>query len=123
MAGILNKASMKKRRQFLRKNMPNAEVLLWTKIRRKQILDCRFRRQYSVGAYVLDFYCPEIKLAIEIDGESHCRSSAEEYDKLREDEIKQLGIQFLRFQNTDVYKNINGVLQKIYEKIEKIKST
>ena len=121
MTEILNKASMKKRRQILRKNMPKTEIILWSKIRRKQILDCRFRRQYSVGAYVLDFYCPEMKLAIEIDGDSHCRASAEEYDKLREDEVKQLGIQFLRFQNTDVYKNLNGVLQTIYEKIEELR--
>lgn len=103
--------------------MPRAEVILWSRIRKKQILDCRFRRQYSVGSYVLDFYCPEIKLAIEIDGESHFRSLAEEYDKAREDEIKQVGIQFLRFQNTDVYKNLNRVLQTIYEKVEEIRKT
>jgi very-short-patch-repair endonuclease len=118
MTTIFNKSSMKKRRQVLRRNMPKAEIILWSRIRRKQIDGYRFRRQYSVGSYILDFYCPELKLAIEIDGDSHFHHSAEEYDKYREEEIQQLGVQFIRFQNTEVYKNLNGVLQTIYEKIE-----
>jgi very-short-patch-repair endonuclease len=98
--------------------MPKAEIILWSRIRRKQIEGCRFRRQYSVGPYILDFYCPELKLAIEIDGDSHFQKDANEYDKNREEEIKRLGVQFVRFQNIEVYNNLNGVLQTIYEKIE-----
>ena len=122
MTKVFNKTTLKERRQFLRKNMPKAEVILWSRIRRKQTGGCRFRRQYSVGSYVLDFYCPELKLAIEVDGDSHYRPGADEYDKDREESIRQLGIEFLRFQNTEVYQNLNGVLQTIYEKIELMKS-
>ncbi len=61
-----------------------------------------------------------MKLAIEIDGDSHFHSGAIEYDKQREEEIKMLGIQFLRFQNNEVYKNLNGILQSIYERTELI---
>jgi very-short-patch-repair endonuclease len=102
--------------------MPKAEIILWSRIRRKTIGGYRFRRQYSVGTYVLDFYCPQLKLAIEIDGESHCHSGVEEYDKERENEIKGLGVEFLRFQNDEVYNNLNGVLQNIFQKIESIKN-
>ncbi len=121
MINIFNRSSMKYRRQVFRRNMPKAENILWSRIRLKQIGSYRFRRQYSVGTYVLDFYCPELKLAIEVDGESHFHSDAEEYDKERQEEIKGLGIDFLRFQNDDVYNNLNDVLQIIYEKIESIK--
>ena len=86
---------------------------------------CKFRRQYSVDQYVIDFYCPEFKIAIEIDGDSHFKTGAEDYDKARQEYIESFGIQFLpaspaggRFTNEDVCKNINGVCQKIYEKIE-----
>lgn len=122
MTRIFNKSSMKERRQVLRRNMPEAEVILWSRIRQKQIEGFRFRRQYSVGSYVLDFYCPELKLAIEVDGESHFHHDIEEYDKEREDEIKGLGIQILRFENNEIYKNLYGVLQMIDEKIASIKN-
>jgi len=122
MTRIFNKSSMKERRQVLRRNMPEAEVILWSRIRQKQIEGFRFRRQYSVGSYVLDFYCPELKLAIEVDGESHFHHGIEEYDKEREEEIKGLGIQILRFENNEIYKNLYGVLQMIDEKIASIKN-
>ena len=113
---------MRERRQFLRKNMPQPEIILWSKIRRKQIKGYRFRRQYSVGSYVLDFYCPELQLAIEIDGESHDRADVVEYDRERQEEISQLGITFLRFTNVDIMKNLESVLRKIKEATESQKT-
>jgi very-short-patch-repair endonuclease len=68
MTNIFNRTDEKDKRRKLRNNMTNAEKLLWERIRRRQIRNKRFLRQFSVGKYVIDFYCPEIKLAIEVDG-------------------------------------------------------
>ena len=64
--------------------MPKAEVILWEKLSRKQMHGYKFRRQYGVDQYILDFYCPRLKLAIEIDGDSHFVTGAEDYDKERQ---------------------------------------
>jgi very-short-patch-repair endonuclease len=81
----------------------------------------KFRRQYSVGAFVIDFYCPELKLAIEVDGDSHFQQGAEKRDADRETFIKQYGIKFLRFTNSDVRENLYGVLTQIWETIKRMK--
>jgi very-short-patch-repair endonuclease len=88
---------------------------------RKQMNGFKFRRQYSVNQYVIDFYCPVLKLAVEIDGDSHYRFSSLEYDDKRQKFIESFGIKFLRFTNDDVYNNIDGVLQTIYEYTMKYK--
>jgi very-short-patch-repair endonuclease len=75
----------------------------------------KFRRQYSVNQYVIDFYCPELKLAIEIDGDSHHGYFSEKYDNERQKYIESFGIHFMRFTNEDVCNNIDGVLQMIYK--------
>jgi very-short-patch-repair endonuclease len=97
--------------------MPKSEVLLWTILKNKQMHGERFLRQYSVDQYILDFYCPRLKLAIEVDGDSHYNQSAQEYDKERQNYIETFGIHFLRFTNTDICENIDGVCQTIWEKI------
>jgi len=84
------------------------------------MMNYKFRRQYGVDNYVIDFYCPELKLAIEIDGDSHFVTGAEEYDINRQQHIEQFGIQFMRFTNVDVLNNLAGVLQTISEKIIEI---
>ena len=68
-----NQDSEKEKRQRLRNTMPDAEVILWSRLKGRQILGCKFRRQHSVGPFVMDFYSPEIRLAIELDGDSHYR--------------------------------------------------
>jgi len=98
--------------------MPSAEVILWSRLQRRQIHGCKFRRQYSVGSYILDFYCAELKLAIEIDGDTHFKYGSEEHDRIRQESIERLGVKFLRFTNNDVYANLKNVLQTIYEAIE-----
>ncbi len=82
----------------------------------------RFLRQYGVDQYILDFYCPRLKLAIEVDGDSHFISGAEEYDKTRQVHIEAFGIRFLRFTNADVCENLEGVCQTIFDDIEKCAS-
>jgi very-short-patch-repair endonuclease len=93
--------------------MPQAEVLLWARLKGRQLLGCKFRRQYSVGAFVLDFYSPEIKLGIELDGDSHFREGKREYDTERDAFIGSFGIKIVRFLNADVYENLDGVLEAI----------
>jgi very-short-patch-repair endonuclease len=98
--------------------MPKAEVILWEKLSRKQMHGAKFRRQYSVDQYIIDFYCPRLKLAIEMDGDSHYMINAEQSDKNRQLHIEVYGIKFLRFTNTEIYENLDGVLQVIYNAIE-----
>ncbi len=121
MAKVYNKKGMQSRRRTLRNNMPKSEVILWSKLKNKQILGERFLRQYSVDQYVLDFYCPRLKLAIEVDGDSHFVTGTEEYDKERQEYIEAFGIQFLRFTNEDVCKNVDGACQIVYNTIEELR--
>lgn len=93
--------------------MPEPELLLWSKLRGKGVAGHKFRRQYSVSNFVLDFYCPQQKLAIEIDGATHFTEGAEEYDRERQQVIESYGIRFLRFTNAEVMENIDGVVLKI----------
>ena len=73
-----NKESGKDKRRQLRNTMPAAEVILWSKLKGRQLLGCKFRRQHGIGTFVVDFYSPEIRLAIELDGDSHFRDGARE---------------------------------------------
>ena len=73
MTEFYNRETEKDKRRELRNSMPKAEVLLWMRLKGRQLLGCKFRRQYSIGAFVTDFYSPEIKLGIERDGDSHFR--------------------------------------------------
>ena len=117
MPRIYTKKSMQHRRKALRNNMTQAEQLLWPELRAKK-LGVRFLRQYSISSYVVDFYCPELKLAIEVDGDTHNSPDAIEYDKDRESAIGNLNIKFLRFLNEEVYVDINSVIHKIKNEIE-----
>ncbi len=112
-----NKKTYTERRRFLRSRLSKAEAVMWMYLSRKQVLGYKFRRQYGVDQYVIDFYCPELKLAIEIDGESHIHQGAEEYDYFREEHIKTYGIRFLRFTNDEVLKGLQGVIEKIENEI------
>ncbi|MDP2668791.1 MAG: DUF559 domain-containing protein [bacterium] len=100
MTEIFNKKSESQKRKSLRRNMPESEVILWSQIKNKNIRGLRFRRQVSVGRFVVDFYCPELKLAIEIDGDSHFTIDAVSYDRERQDII-------------EIKKNLSQVLNKI----------
>jgi very-short-patch-repair endonuclease len=115
MTKVFNKANEIYVRRALRKNMPQPERLLWDRLRGKGLNGHKFRRQYSVDKFVLDFYCPQQKLAIEIDGESHFTKEAEEYDKERQMIIESYSIRFLRFTNREVTTNIDGVILRIME--------
>ena len=99
----------------LRKNQTPAEVELWMHIRKKQ-LHVEFHRQVPLVHYIVDFYCHEIGLAIELDGEIHDSQVIE--DGTRQGEIEKHGVQFLRFKNQQVFNNLNFVLEQIKTKVE-----
>lgn len=121
MTKLFNKTSEKLKRRELRTNITKAEAIVWQKLRCKQLENCKFRNQYSVDRFVLDFYSPELKLAIEIDGDSHFQEGATRYDKERQIFIESTGIKFLRFTNNEVYENLNGLLETIVEKIRELR--
>jgi very-short-patch-repair endonuclease len=117
MTKLYNKTSEKDKRQSLRNNMPPAEQLVWARLKGKQVENCKFRRQYSVGAFVVDFYSVEIKLAIEIDGDSHFTDGAEVADIERQSLIESSGIRFLRFTNRQVYEELDAVIEAISQMV------
>ena len=100
----------------LRKNSTYSERVLWKYLRRKQIKDYDFDRQKPIDKYIVDFFCNELMLAIEVDGDSH--NEKQEYDKKRQDTLEELGVCFLRFDGNEVIKNTEGVLQVILDWIE-----
>jgi len=105
-------------RQKLRRDSPPAERLLWSRLRRKQLNGYKFRRQYGIEEYVVDFYCPEARLVVEIDGPTHFNDVAEQWDPVRQQGIEKLGITVLRFTNDEVYQNMDGVLTRILEQLD-----
>jgi type I restriction enzyme R subunit len=98
----------------LRKNQTDAEALLWQLLRNRQIQDCKFRRQHPVEPYILDFYCHDKKLAIELDGGQHNTDDGKESDEKRTEYLNSKGIHVLRFWNNDVLQNTESVLEEIY---------
>jgi len=102
--------------------LPLAEIILLDKLKGRQLEGYKLRRQYSVEDFIIDFYCPELKLAVEVDGDSHYTDDAPLSDRKRETKIETFGIRFLRFTNRDIYENVEGVLLKIGERIKQITS-
>jgi very-short-patch-repair endonuclease len=100
-------------RKKLRNKSTDAERELWKHIRKKKLIGRRFRRQFSINNYILDFYCFEEKLAIELDGQYHYTFDGILADKERDDFLKQQGITVLRFENKRVFKEIGVVLKEI----------
>ena len=117
MPRIYNKTLFKERRRELRHNQTDAEKALWKYLRNKGFRGLKFFRQYSVGAYIIDFYCPEHKLAIELDGGQHAEEVNKEYDRARTIYLESLGIEVIRLWNNDVLKNIEGVLEEIIRRL------
>ncbi len=106
----------------LRRNQTDAEKKLWTILRNRQLAEAKFRRQFSVGRYVLDFYSPEYRLGIEADGGQHYEDKGRQRDKLRTKELSRIGVQILRFSDREILNNIEGVYEMIQKAIEKKKS-
>ena len=96
--------------------MTLAEILLWQHIKGKQLLGYDFHRQKPIDEYVVDFYCPRLKLVLEIDGDSH--EGKEEEDKIRQERLELLGLTVMRFWDWDVKSNVDGIVEQLREWIE-----
>ncbi|AXB30830.1 endonuclease domain-containing protein [Vibrio campbellii] len=104
-------------RSQLRTNMPKPEEILWQRIRRKQ-LGVKFRRQHGIGRYIVDFYCAELNLVIEIDGDSHFSDEGKEKDTKRDAFMETLGIKVVRFTNEEVMKQTESVLERLFNLVQ-----
>ncbi|MBI2023579.1 DUF559 domain-containing protein [Candidatus Giovannonibacteria bacterium] len=113
MTEIFNRRTYTFKRKLLRKNLPEAEIILWSQLKNKNIKGYKFRRQYGIGRYVTDFYCPELKLSIEIDGDYHSVADVKDYDIVRQDYFKSLDIDTLRFTNNNIKHNLSTILKEI----------
>lgn len=111
---------LKEKAKELRKNMTLSEIALWNELKRKQVKGYDFDRQRPIGNFIVDFYCKDLMLAIEIDGESHI--GKEEYDTLRDGRLKELSVHVLRFDDLEVRQNLDKVIKVIEHWIEKHKN-
>ncbi|NUJ97378.1 endonuclease domain-containing protein [Candidatus Gracilibacteria bacterium] len=118
---LQNIPALKQTRKVLRKNQTKPEEIFWNKVRNKQFLGWKFRRQHSIGRYIMDFYCKELNLCIEIDGDNHFENEQKEYDEIRTEFLKTAGIKVCRFTNKEIMENSDGVLATLEEIIDKIK--
>jgi very-short-patch-repair endonuclease len=99
----------------LRRIMTDAEKSLWEELKNRKIFKSRFRRQHPVDIFIVDFYCHEFKLAIEIDGEIDLNQEVAEYDDGRTHDLEKLGIRILRFTNQQVFTDMNTILREILQ--------
>lgn len=109
---IYSRPEYKDRRRELRTTMTAAERMIWERVRGSQ-LGFRFRRQHSIGDYIVDFYCPTVRLIIEIDGSIHENEQQKSHDTLRTLYLKSLGHHVLRFTNNEVQENVDRVIHII----------
>src|SRR3990167_9121982 len=113
-----NLKALKPRRQSLHQNPTTPEIILWNKLKGKQLDNRKFRRQHSIENFILDFYCSEAKIGIEIDGDSHYSQESKLNDEIRTGRIAKHDIKVIRFTNKKIMENIDGVLADILSNIE-----
>jgi very-short-patch-repair endonuclease len=111
---------LKQNARELRRKCTPSEAILWSKIRRKS-LGYEFHRQVPIDKYIVDFYCHELMLAIEVDGSIH--DNRHEYDMIRQKNIEKFGVTFIRFDNKDVIKDIYGVIRALMAAILEIEKS
>jgi very-short-patch-repair endonuclease len=105
----------KKLRRKLRNATTSAEAILWTYLQRRQLLGKKFRRQESIGRYIADFYCPECRVIVELDGAPHFEPDSDVYENERTTYLEGLGLSVIRFENQAIHNDIDGVLECIRE--------
>ena len=110
---IHNRKYLEQRRRDLRNNGTSAEATLWRFLHRKQLGGRKFRRQHSIENYIVNFYCFAEKLGVELDGDYHYSEYLIEQDQRRDERLNRLGIKVLRFENDEVFWNLEGVLERI----------
>lgn len=108
-----NRESLKDTRQYLRTHSTSAEAELWKHIKNKQLAGRKFRRQHSINNYIVDFYCSEEKLIIELDGDPHGDYIQIQKDEIRDHILEESGYKILRFENRFVFQDIEWVKKEI----------
>ena len=116
MGRVRNTISLKGTRRRLRRDQTEAEKVLWYKLRNRQFYGIKFFRQYSIVPYILDFFSPALKLAVEVDGGGHAEEEILRRDEARSRYLELQDIEVMRFWNNDVLQNIKGVLEEIARK-------
>lgn len=101
----------------LRSNMTGPETRLWSRLRARQLQGLKFRRQHGIGPYIVDFYCPERSLVIEVDSASHADADQILKDQLRDRYFQSLGLHVIRYINDYILKNLDGVLENLAERL------
>ena len=114
MKRVNNLPILKQRRKELRGNSTTQEELLWSRLRQSRS-GFKFKRQHSIGPYILDFYCPEKRLAVELDGRQHVENK--DYDVERAHYLREFGIKIVRFWNSEVDDNIEAALKRIMQEL------
>src|SRR3954466_1401518 len=114
-----NLPAKKQQRRDLRSRLTPEESYLWSHVQHRKLAGRKFRRQHSVGPYILDFYCPSEKLAIELDGASHDHEKAQIHDRDRDRFLRCFGIEVIRFENRAVRENLEGLLIEIAVRFQK----
>jgi len=114
---LRNNPALKQQRRELRRSQTEAEKTFWSHVRNRQFFGIRFIRQYSIGPYIVDFYCPTMKLAVELDGGQHNQHENREYDATRSEYLKAQGIDVMRFWNHDVLIDTDSVLTRLAERV------
>jgi len=112
-----NDPVLKQRRRELRRNQTDAEKTLWSKLRNGQFYGLKILRRYSVGPYILDFYCTKLRLAIELDGGQHTQADNRQYDAERSAYLKTQGISVMRFWNHEVLSDTEAILARLAERL------
>ena len=108
-----NKKELKIFRKHLRNNLTPAEAYLWKELQDKKLEGRKFRRQQSIDNFIVDFYCPEERLIIELDGNGHINPLAEKKDRKRDETLREMGFKVLRFENKIVFENLDLVMREI----------
>ena len=103
-------------RKRLRKNLTPAEALLWTNLKNSQLKGKKFRRQHSIGPFV-DFYCPECRVAVELDGDGHMTETGAEADQARTEFLKRFNVTVIRIENREVFDDLERVLETIRQSL------
>jgi very-short-patch-repair endonuclease len=110
---FFNKRSLEDRRRKLRGNLTPAEATLWRLLQRSRLQGRKFRRQHSIGPYIVDFYCAEERLIVELEGSAHDSEQSAERDDSRERFLSNAGLAILRLENRHVFENPDDVLELI----------
>jgi len=113
MENLHNRKHLKERRKELRNNLTSAEATLWICLQKKKLEGRKFRRQHSIGNFIVDFYCPAETLVIELDGEQHYTSEGIIYDARRTGYLNLKGVRVIRFENSEILYGLELVLEKI----------